>query len=65
MRGARVPGGRVARMFLGQFIVLRRLSLGPGPIGAFGLGGLARGTESGPMVPTATKNNKIKKKANK
>ena len=52
MRGARVPGGRVARMFLGLFTVLDRLSLGPGPIGAFGLGRLARGTEPPPMVPT-------------
>ena len=52
MRGARVPGGRVARTFLGLFTVLGRLSLGPGPIGAFELGRLARGTEPGPMVPT-------------
>ena len=52
MRGARVLGERVARTFLGQFTVLGRPSLEPGPIGAFGLGRLARGTESGPMVPT-------------
>ena len=51
MRGARVLEGRVARMFLDLFIVLGWLSLGPGPIEAFGLGRLARGTESGPMVP--------------
>ena len=52
MRGAWVPGGRVAWTFLGLFIILGRLSLRPGPIGAFELGRLARGTESGPMVPT-------------
>ena len=52
MRGARVPKGRVARSFLGQFTVLGRPSLGPGPIGTFGLGRLAKGTESEPMVPT-------------
>ena len=52
MRGARVPGGRVIWMFLGLDTVLGRLSLGPGPIGALGLGRLARGTEPGPMVPT-------------
>ena len=51
MRGARVPGGRVTRAFLGLFAVLGRLALGSGPIGAFGLGRLARGTEAGPMVP--------------
>ena len=28
------------------------MALGPGPIGALGLGRLARGTEPGPMVPT-------------
>ena len=52
MRGARVPGGRVARAFVGLFTILRWLALGPGPIEAFGLGRLARGTELGPMVPT-------------
>ena len=52
VRGARVPGGRVARAFQGLFTVLGWLALGPGPIGVFGLGRLARGTESGPMVPT-------------
>ena len=46
IRGARAPGGRVPRAFLGW------LALGPGPIGALGLGRLARGTEPGPMVPT-------------
>ena len=52
MRGARVLGGRVALGILGLFTVLGRLALGLGPIGAFGLGRLARGTELGPMVPT-------------
>ena len=52
MRGARVLGGRVAQAFLSLFNVLGRLALGLGPIGAFGLGRLARGTESEPMVPT-------------
>ena len=52
IRGARTPGRRVARAFLGLFTVLRRLALGPGPIEAFGLGRLARGTEPRPMVPT-------------
>ena len=46
IRGARVPGRKVARAFLGQ------LTLGPSPFGAIGLGRLARGTELGPMVPT-------------
>ena len=52
IRGARVPGRRIARVFLGLFIVLGRLALGPGPIRALGLGWLARGTEPGPMVRT-------------
>ena len=52
MRGARVPGRRVARAFLGLFTILGRLALGPGPIGALGLGRLARGTEPVPIVPT-------------
>ena len=52
MRGAWALGRRVARDFLGIFIVLGRLDLGPGPIGALRLGRLARGTETGPMVPT-------------
>ena len=52
MRGARVPGGRVAWTFLGLVTVLGRLSLGPGPIRALWLGRLTRGTEPGPMVPT-------------
>ena len=44
IRGAREPGWRVARAFLG------RLALWPGPIGALGLGRLARGTKpSGPV----------------
>ena len=54
VRGARVPRRRVARAFLGLFTVLGRLVLGSGPIGAFGLGRLIRGTEPGPMVPTIT-----------
>ena len=52
MRSAWAPGRGVARVFLGLFTVLGRLALGPGPIGALGLGWLARGTEPGPMVPT-------------
>ena len=52
MRGAKVLEGRVTWAFLGLFIVLGRLALGLGPIGAFRLGRLARGTEPGPMVPT-------------
>ena len=52
MRGAQAPGGRVARTFLSLFTILGRLSLEPGPIGAFELGRLARGAELGPMVPT-------------
>ena len=52
MRGAWVPGRRVARAFLGLFTILGRLALGPGPIRALGLGRLARGTEPGPIVPT-------------
>ena len=52
VRSARAPGRRVARTFLGLFTVLSKLALGPGPIGALGLGRLARGTEPGPMVPT-------------
>ena len=51
MRGARAPGRRVARAFLGLFTILRWLALGPGPIGALGLGRLARGTDPGLMVP--------------
>ena len=43
---------RGARAFLGLFTVLARLALGPGPIEAFELGRLARGTEPKPMVPT-------------
>ena len=47
IRGAaRVHGRKVARAFLG------RMTLGPGPFGAIGLGRLARGTEPRPMVPT-------------
>ena len=46
IRGAQVPGRKVVRAFLG------RLTLGPGPVGAIGLGRLARGIELGPMVPT-------------
>ena len=52
MRGARASGRRVAWVVMGLFTVLGRLDLGPGPIGALGLGRLARGTEPGPMVPT-------------
>ena len=51
IRGAWAPGRRVAWVFLGLLIVLSQLALGPGPIGALGLGRLARGTEPGPMVP--------------
>ena len=46
IRGAQVPGRKVARAFLGW------LTLGLGLVGAIGLGQLARGTEPGPMVPT-------------
>ena len=53
MRGARASGQRVARAFLGLFTILGRLALGHGPIGALGLGRLAKGTEPGPMVPTS------------
>ena len=52
IRGARAPGRRVARAFLGLFTVLGRLALGPGPNEALGLGWLIRGIELGPMVPT-------------
>ena len=52
IRGARAPGRRVARAFLGPLTVLGWLALRPGPIGALGLGWLARGTEPRPMVPT-------------
>ena len=52
IRGDRAPGRRVARAFLGLLTILGRLALGLGPIGALGLGRLARGTELGPMVPT-------------
>ena len=52
VRGSQAPGRRVARAFLGLFTVLGPLDLGPCPIGALGLGRLARGTEPGPMVPT-------------
>ena len=52
VKGARVPGRRVTRAFLGLFTILGRLALGPGPIGALGLGRLAKGTEPGPIVPT-------------
>ena len=52
IRGTRAPGQRVARAFLGLFTILGQLALGPGPIGALGLGRLARGIEPGPMVPT-------------
>ena len=54
MRGARLLEGRVAGSFLGLFIILGQLFLGPGPIGAFGLERLARGTKPGSMVPTMT-----------
>ena len=52
MRGARIPGRRVIRAFLGLFTVLPRLALKPGPIGALRLDRLARGLEPRPMVPT-------------
>ena len=51
-RGARAPGRRVARAFLGLLTVLSRQALGPSPIGALGSGRLAGGFEPGPMVPT-------------
>ena len=51
MRGVRAPGKSVARVLLGLFTVLGLLAVGPSPIGALGLGRLARGTELGPMVP--------------
>ena len=46
IRGARAPGRRVAWAFVGP------LALGLSPIGALGLGQLARGTKPRPMVPT-------------
>ena len=46
VRGARVLERKFSRAFLG------RLTLGPFPVGAIGLGRLARGTEPEPMVPT-------------
>ena len=46
VRGTRVPWRKVARTFLG------RLTLGPDPIEAIGLGWLIRGIEPEPMVPT-------------
>ena len=52
IRGARAPEQRVSWAFIGLLTVLGRLDLGPSPIGALGLGRLARGTEPGPMVPT-------------
>ena len=54
IKGARAPGRRVARAFMSLFTILSRLTLGPSPIGALGMGRLARGTEPGPMVPTST-----------
>ena len=50
IRGARAPGRRVARGFLGLLIFLGWLALGPGLIGALRLGRLARGTEPGGPV---------------
>ena len=44
IRGARALGLRVVRVFLGLLNVLGRPALGPGPIGALGMGRLARGT---------------------
>ena len=52
IRGPRAPGRRVAREFLSLFTILGRLALGLGPIGALGMGRLARGTKPGPNVPT-------------
>ena len=52
IKSARAPERRVARAFLVLVIVLGRLPLGPGPIGALRLGRLAKETEPGPMVPT-------------
>ena len=45
IRGARAPGRRVARAFLGLLTVLGRLALGLGPIRALELDRLARETE--------------------
>ena len=46
IRSVRAPRRKIDRTFLG------RLAFGPSPIGALGLGRLARGIEPGPMVPT-------------
>ena len=51
IRGAQAPERRVARAFLGLLTILGQLALGPGPIGALGLGRLARETKLGPLVP--------------
>ena len=51
VRGARAPGRRVARAFLGLFTVLGRLALGPCPIGTLRLGRL-EGNRAWAMVPT-------------
>ena len=67
IRGARASGRRIDWAFLGWLAFgpstlgtprrridqafLGRLAFGPSPIGALGLGGLARGTELGLMVP--------------
>ena len=68
IRGARAPGQRIVRAFLGRLAFgpsplgvpgrridrafLGRPAFGPSPIGALVLGGLARGTRPGSMVPT-------------
>ena len=68
IRGARAPGWRIYRTFLGRLafgpspfgIPKRRIdraflgwmTFGPTPIGALGLGRLTRRNELGPMVPT-------------
>ena len=44
--------GKEESRIRGARALLGRLALGPGPIGALGLGRLAKRTEPGPMVPT-------------
>ena len=51
IRSARAHGWRVAWAYLGPLTILGRLALGLGPIGALGLGRLAKGIEPGPMGP--------------
>ena len=72
IKGAQAPGRRIDRVFRLAFrpspfgvperridrAFLGRLNFGPSPIGALGLGRLARGTEFGPMVPTNINRNR-------